>query len=293
MADHLLPESYLATALKWFVPLLTNIMQHQKGANKPILVGINGAQGSGKSTLSDLLVHLLNKQYGLPSISFSIDDYYLSKQDRFVMSENVHPLFKTRGVPGTHDTKALQYTLKKLLNGETCAISRFDKSTDDLYPKSQWQRVTAPVSIIILEGWCVGVKPQADDKLTLPINSLEQTKDEKGLWRGFVNNALKQQYATLFNTIDYMIMLKAPSFNQVHTWRCEQEQRLRDKLIKQGRDKNDLGGLMDNTQIASFIQYYQRVTEHALISLPKKCNTYFELDANRSITRAINNSMSS
>ena len=53
------------------------------------------------------------------------------------MSKKVSPLFLTRGVPGTHDTKLLLKCLKSLKNHNfrKVLIPRFDKSTDDRFKK--------------------------------------------------------------------------------------------------------------------------------------------------------------
>lgn len=284
IVQHKLGPKYAEIAQKWFVPLAGIISKHQISAGKPIIVGINGCQGSGKSTLTALLVTLLNEIFEQPTIGFSIDDFYLSKQQRIRLSKSVNPLLKTRGVPGTHDINFLETTLKNLSAGENTNLPVFDKAVDDLAPLSKWKAITQPYEIIILEGWCVGINSQNQHDLTNPINDFEAKEDASLEWRQYVNDVLSVDYKRVFSLIDYMVMLKAPSFQQVFKWRCEQEHKLIASLEKQLSKPTQASSAMTDEQILNFIQFYQRLTEHALDTLPTSCNTLFTLNSNRGIT---------
>lgn len=275
-----LPEQYHAFAQKWFTPLAESLFLHQTNAGKPILVGINGTQGSGKSTLTGLLTEWLTKVYNKPSIGISIDDYYLTKQKREVLAETVHPLLKTRGVPGTHDTQLMVNTLTALLNQQPCHLPVFDKATDDVLPKKDWRNVQSKYDVIILEGWCVGVSAQASDMLDTCVNELESKEDTNHIWRNFVNDALTHHYAPIYDLLSHLVMLKAPSFDCVLQWRCEQEHKLIEKLTAQNLP---LGDTMSDQEVFNFIQLYQRLTEHSLLTLPSQADYLFELDTNRGI----------
>ena len=76
-------------------------------------------------------------------------------------------------------------------------------------------------------------------------------------------------------------MLKAPCFEDVYAWRLEQEQKL---ILSTAKANDDKSGTMDEQQIQRFIQHYQRLTEHALITLPNTCDHVFELNSARAIT---------
>lgn len=276
-----LPQTYITDALRWFTPLIENICSHQKSASKTVLVGINGCQGSGKSTLCALLVEIFNEVFKLKSIGFSIDDFYYSKAHRAALSDTVHPLLKTRGVPGSHDTKLLHTVVKQLLVGESTLIPVFDKSIDDLLPMSEWTKVHSSLDVVVFEGWCVGIEHQQEDALVAAVNDLESAQDANGIWRKYVNNALKTEYQQVFSLIDYLVMLKAPSFNQVFKWRWEQEQALVKRLANIEQSK--LTGIMSEKEVHQFIQFYQRLTEHALDTLHLKSNCTFSLNKKRSI----------
>jgi len=164
------------------------------------------------------------------------------------MSEKVSPLFLTRGVPGTHDTNLLFSCLKKLKksNFSKILIPKFDKSIDDRLPKKKWQKVEKKQDIVIFEGWCVGVTPQKEKDLIVPINELEKDKDKKRIWRTKVNTELKKKYKDIFKLIDTTIFLKVPSFKHVFKWRLLQEKKL--SVTSKGKK------IMNKTQIKNFIK---------------------------------------
>ena len=278
LETHQLPSAYADTAQKWFIPLCERLREHQKSATKPFIIGINGCQGSGKSTLTDFICAYLSSIYAYSVVSLSIDDFYLDKSARNALAIKVHPLLATRGVPGTHDISLALATIEKLRRQGTVALPRFNKATDNPFPVNEWPQVSAPADIIILEGWCVNTPPQSSSELRSPINDLEQNEDPLGIWRSYVNCELATEYQTLFEQIDYCIMLKAPSFDCVLQWRREQEHKLANTT------KGESTGIMSDEEIAIFIQHYQRLTEHALKTLPDLCDVVYSLDKNRKIT---------
>lgn len=270
---HRLPKSYIEHAQKWFIPILNRIQTHRDSA-KPYIVGINGSQGSGKSTLADFSAQYLTQQFGLSVVTLSIDDFYLSRAERQILAHTVHPLFATRGVPGTHDLNLALDVFQKLTTGQPVSIPRFDKANDDLLPQSQWLIQEPPVDIIIFEGWCVGLEPQTTDALIHPVNTLEATEDAKMIWRNSVNSALCK-YTDWFAYINELWWLKAPGFDCVLNWRAEQER----KLAKMTTGN----AIMDPHTLLRFIQHYQRLTEHGLHTLQTHSEVCWVLDQNRQI----------
>lgn len=282
VTEHRLPASYINTVQQWFLPLAEQIkahcLDHKYLLGKPLTIAINGSQGSGKSTLANLLV-LLTQEFNLSTIALSIDDFYLSKAARQQLSHNNHPLLETRGVPGTHNIDLAKATISQLQQGQIGVyLPRFSKAIDDVLPQNLWQSTTVPVDIIIVEGWCMGATAQNDIDLTLPVNELEREQDSNGNWRRYVNQQLKNDYREFFSLFDRWIMLKAPSFNVVYQWRLEQEQKL-----AAASDEHQ-SGIMSADQILNFIQYYQRITEHCLQTLPNKVHDLFSLNDARNIT---------
>ena len=186
-----------------------------------LVVGLCGAQGSGKSTVAAGAAAALEAD-GLRCAILALDDLYLSKADRERLARGVHPLFATRGPPGTHDVELGLTILRALKTGETARAPRFDKLCDDRSPKA-WRTETEPFDVILFEGWCVGAAPQAEAALADPINALERDEDPHGVWRRFVNAALAGPYRSLFAQFDRLVMLQAPGFDVVERWRLQQE----------------------------------------------------------------------
>ena len=280
---HQLPSSYVDIIERYFFPLAEKLCKHQKGAKAPLVIGINGTQGSGKTTLSEFLVYVLSKQYGLNVAGVSLDDFYLTKQQRKQLANDVHPLFETRGVPGTHDLPLAMQTLTDLINGEATHIPRFNKAIDDRFDQKEWDCVDEKLDVIIFEGWCLGADAQLPEALIEPVNELEQLEDAECIWRSYINQQLLNHYPHLFNLIDHWVMLKAPSFDCVYNWRLEQEQKLRSKLELAAESVKK--SVMSDDEVAKFIRFYQRITEQLLKTLPEKIQDLFELDEQRNIIR--------
>lgn len=274
---HHLPSDYQIIAARYFDPLIETLIAAQRNKGNTLFVGINGCQGSGKTTLADYLCWQLHNA-GFTACALSIDDFYLTQTERSELAKRIHPLFRTRGVPTTHDVALATRTLKALSQSGEVSLPQFDKAIDDRMPKSSWQTVSTPLQVVILEGWCVAIPPQNDKALALPINDLEREYDPHAIWRTTVNNQLRDNYPSLWSQLDTLIMLKAPAFECVYTWRLEQEEKLR-----QHQTHQDATGIMSAEQIRTFIAHYERLTRHALACLPAYCDHVFELDNHRGI----------
>lgn len=277
--DEHLPEHWLEDALVWITQLASHLYQLHEQKRHPLCIGINGAQGSGKTTLSLALNRLLTEAYGLRCQTLSIDDFYLSHCERKALSGQIHPLLQTRGVPGTHNCDMAISIIQQLKQGKSCLIPRFDKATDNPLPTNEWQTGVSQPDFILLEGWCVGVPAQSEAQLATPVNTLEANEDAKGEWRDYVQQQLAGPYQTLFAELDFLVFLQAPGFQCVYQWRLEQEEKLARRT--QHRKQN---AIMNESQIERFIAHYQRLTEHALARLPSLAHIVIPLDQHHRIT---------
>jgi D-glycerate 3-kinase len=278
--QHKLPEKFRLTAKDYFQPLAERIFSQFSKSSRPYFVGINGCQGSGKSTLTDYIGEYLTKTHKLNIVVMSLDDFYFTGEKRQELSRDIHPLLATRGVPGTHDMAMLENTLIKLKAKETgFTIPRFNKATDEPYPQEQWQVIEKPIDIILLEGWCWGVKPQTAEQLISPVNELELKHDKNGAWRNYVNQQLQQYYQPLYEQMDFWLALQAPSFDCVYKWRLEQEEKL--KANNQGLSNSKI---MQSDGILNFTQYFQRLSVQACNTISQSADAIFYLDYARNIT---------
>ena len=282
---HSLPQSFAITAENVYWPLADSLFKKICQQTSPFLLGIHGCQGSGKSTLSDFLLFVFEAHYSLPCQGLSIDDFYLTRKERERLAVEKHPLFKTRGVPGTHDLALLKSNLNQLVATPflPTTIPRFNKALDDRFDESEWTSVQEKPKLIILEGWCVGALPQSDQLLVDPINELEKSEDPLAVWRTYANAQLDEYHTEVFSQLDALVMLKAPGFHAVKQWRLEQEERLVAKLNKEGRATDKA---MNEREVERFIQHYERITTHALKTLPDEVNVVLSLDENRAIKNA-------
>lgn len=272
-----LPEAYRLTIAHALLPLGAAIAARARLSDHMVVIGLCGAQGSGKSTAAAALVEILQRE-DLPAVALSIDDFYLPRAERSALARTVHPLLITRGVPGTHDVELAQATIDSLAEDEPTLLPAFDKATDDRRPRSQWRSCQGPMRVVILEGWCVGALPQTAAQLAQPVNALERDEDPDGRWRGYVNAALTSSYPALFNRLSLLVLLAAPSFEVVQRWRSEQEHRLRERLAREG---GDASRVMNDDAIARFIAHYERVTRHILQEMPLRADHLIFLDEQR------------
>lgn len=223
------------------------------GAAVP-LIGIAGAQGSGKSTLARAAAT------GNSVVSLSLDDAYLGRAERVRLAADLHPLFVTRGPPLTHDLEGLSALIACLQAAgpeDRTPLRTFDKLADDVAPVADWPVFIGRPTAILLEGWCLGATPQDSADLAEPVNALEREQDADGRWRGLCNQALGQGYADLTAALDGLLFLRAPAFERVLDWRCEQQAGLL------GVPVSDLAPA-ERLAMAGFIAHFERISRSML-----------------------------
>jgi len=249
---------------------------------QPLIIGLAGGQGSGKTTISSILTLILQKYFKLNVFKVSIDDFYKTRKDRRLLANNKHPLLMTRGVPGTHDIDLMLSFFKKIKskNFKSLKVPTFNKAIDDRYPKNLWHKIESKPDIIIFEGWCVGARAQTANQLKKSINSLEKVQDHSTKWRTHVNNQLKTKYKLLFNQLDGLLYLKAKNFNLLKEWRLKQER----KLWIQAKDKKNLK-IMSSVDVISFMQTYQRITQQMFKDALKSSSIIMNLNINHEIEK--------
>jgi D-glycerate 3-kinase len=250
----------------------TFVRQRLAAADKPLIIGLCGAQGSGKTTIAAALAERI-----AGTVVLSLDDLYLPLAERARLAEVVHPLLKTRGVPGTHDVALGEAVLADLRAGRPVSLPRFDKATDDRAPESAWPRIEG-ARLVIFEGWCVGARPQAEVELAAPVNALERDEDPRGTWRRHANDALAGPYTSLFD-LNALILLAAPGFDVVYQWRLQQEHALAADIAAGRRG----GHAMSDDEVGRFIRFYQRLTQHILREMPVRADLVVRFDADRKV----------
>ena len=252
---------------------------------KPYFVGLAGGQGTGKTTISSILEIILRKYFKLNVFKISIDDFYRTRKERFNLSNKVHPLLMTRGVPGTHDIKIMLdfFRKSKTKKFKTFRLPKFNKAFDDRCKKNQWYTIKKRPDVIIFEGWCVGAKAEKNNTLKKSINSLERANDPKLIWRKFVNKQLKTNYKKLYDQLDCLIYLKAKNFSLLQKWRLIQEK----KLWLKNKNKKTNNKIMSKGDVINFMQTYQRITQNMFKFAPKYASIIFNLNSKHQIKSGI------
>ncbi len=253
-----------------------------KKTNKkvPLIIGLAGGQGTGKTTITSIITIILKKYFKLDVFKISIDDFYKTIKQRTLLSKNKHPLLMTRGVPGTHDIDIMLNFFKriKVKNFKILKLPKFNKGVDDRYKQSLWYKIQSKPDVVILEGWCVGARSQNSKELKKPVNSLEKIHDQNFKWRQYVNYQLKTKYKKLFNQLDYILFLKAKNFSLLRRWRLKQEK----KLWLKSKNKKNLK-IMNKSEVKNFMDTYQRITQQMFKDMPKYSSIVMNLNNSHQI----------
>ncbi len=279
-----LPSSVAADLDSLYLPLLDWV--RRKRTEDTFVLGVNGGQGSGKSTLCALVEWLLHEKAGLRVLTVSIDDLYLPREIREVLGETVHPLAAIRGVPGTHDVKLAMDLLGRLSGAhphEKTPVPRFDKAQDDRLPKGDWDLFEGRPDVILFEGWCVGARPAP--AWEGPCNDREAREDPEGTWVTWSNAALGSGYQELFGFLDALWMIRVPSMETVVDGRWQQEERLR-ATVDLARTK-DLAGIMSRAEVEDYVALFERLTLQMLRDMPGRADVVVDRDATFQFTTSL------
>jgi D-glycerate 3-kinase len=224
--------------------LLPKIKKRHEESSKPIILGITGMQGSGKSTWASVIVKILTSEHHLHTITVSLDDFYKTHDELIAQRDknSENKLYRTRGQPGTHDeqlAKKFFDDLREYREDGELKIPSFDKSKfngeGDRTSVSDWPTVKRRPDVVVFEGWCVGFQPvtqafiEARHSLAmagkLPVN----TPAKHNISHLFEVNESLKRYCDAFmgaQYFDFFIHIDTDDLRNVYTWRLQQEHRM-------------------------------------------------------------------
>ncbi|MGK7942804.1 MAG: glycerate kinase [Crocosphaera sp.] len=241
---------------KLWLPLAIKLSEEKSKQKSPLIQGILGVQGTGKTTLSNILCIIL-KQLGYTTVTLSIDDFYKTYEERQKLQKK-EPRLIWRGPPGTHDIALGIQTLKQLKDthySQPILIPRFDKSLWN----GQGDRIEPEIinqpDIILFEGWFVGVRPINEVEFNhapLPIKTEEDKQFAKD-----INQQLKA-YLPLWNQLDSLMILYPQDYRFSKQWRKKAEH----KMILSGKTG------MTEQQIDEFVNYFWKALHPQLFITP-------------------------
>ncbi|KAI1347537.1 putative Uridine/cytidine kinase [Xylaria sp. FL0043] len=237
--------------------ILERLQSHLKsGSTRPFIIGLNGVQGVGKTTLVSRLAETLRRDEGLETLVCSIDDFYLTHDDQVALAASMpdNALVQVRGEPGTHDMDLARDFFAAILSGSPTRVPQYDKSLfsgqGDRVPRSRWPEVNAPgqpkVQVVIFEGWCVGFRPLPPADVLQKYNAPSRTLQSHDLRHlQFINEKLGA-YDAITDLFDAFIHIDAEETEWVYDWRLEQEAMLRAQR----------GTGMSDEQVLRFVDAY-------------------------------------
>ncbi|NEO86467.1 MAG: glycerate kinase [Spirulina sp. SIO3F2] len=273
-------ETAIASALwRLWLPLAQDLIAQYQKLQRPVVQGILGGQGTGKTTLAAIL-HLLLEMEDYRSVEFSLDDLYKSYIERQQIQQ-ADPRLAWRGPPGTHDVAIGIELLDKLRQpkrGRPVVVPRFDKSACGGAGDKAQPEIIDPVEIVIFEGWFVGVRPVSPaafaGELPEPIVSEGD--------RTFAQDMNEQlfDYVPLWHRLDRLLVLKPVDYRLSKRWRTQAEQRMK----ATGRSG------MSDAQISDFVDYFWKALHPELFIEPLTQNAMLtdwvvEIDEDHSLGR--------
>jgi D-glycerate 3-kinase len=201
----------------YYVPLAVGCaLRVQRCSHRPWILGLQGPQGCGKSTLATALVQGLDAA-GLHAGTISIDDFYLTNDEQLTLAARHagNPYLRYRGYPGTHDVALGSRTIEaiaSLHSGSQTLVPRYDKGAHagrgDRAPHSEWRRLVGPVDVLVFEGWMLGFSP------------LDPSEIEPSLE---APNAFLAAYAAWHRWLDAFVRLDVASHDTIVAWRIDAE----------------------------------------------------------------------
>lgn len=253
------PESCLETLWNLWLPLTIQLADLRKKQDYPLIQGILGGQGTGKTTLTNVLDLLLQK-LGYSSVGISIDDIYKTYAERQALLKQDSRLI-WRGPPGTHDVQLGIKVLDDLrYSNQPVAIPRFDKSLHNGNGDRIEPQLIDNVEIIFFEGWFVGAIPVDENVFLNPPFPIITSEDIK--FAQDINEQLKQ-YLPLWQRLDRLMILYPLDYHFSLQWRKDAEH----KMIAKGKSG------MSDQEIEEFVYYFWKSLHPELFINPLTKNS--------------------
>ncbi len=246
-------ENLILTLWRFWLPFSLQLHQKQQKLGRPLVQGVLGGQGTGKTTLGEV-VQLILSHLGCRCVSISLDDLYKTYAQRQQLQE-VDPRLIWRGPPGTHDIQLGINVLEQLRRGDQgVAIPRFDKSAYGGAGEREDSEVIASADVILFEGWFVGLRTVNEavfDDASPFLNTPEDVQFARDM------NRQLEDYLPLWEKLDSLLVMLPQDYRWSLQWRQEAEAKMR----AQGRSG------MSDVEIERFVEYFWKAL-HPDIFLP-------------------------
>ena len=248
------PQEMLQVLWDLWLPLGIKLASQRQRLGHPLIQGILGGQGTGKTTMSKVLILILD-HLGYKTVSLSLDDLYKTYSDRLLLTQQ-DPRLIWRGPPGTHDIGLGLNILDQIRQLQSpVMLPRFDKSAFAGAGDRTTSEMVTDVDIVLFEGWFVGVRPIEPDVFdTAPPPIV--TDEDRAFARDM--NLRLHDYLPLWERLDNLIVLYPTDYRCSLEWRKQAEQ----QMIAAGKSG------MINAEIEQFVNYFWRSLHPELFITP-------------------------
>lgn len=188
-----------------------------KVARKPIIIGVTGGSGSGKSSVSNKIL----EQFGEPSVMLLQQDYYYKDQSHLSFEERLktnydHPL--------AFDTELFISHIEALISGETIEKPVYDYAN---HTRSEQVIRQEPRDVIIIEGILILEDKRLREKMDIKV--YVDTDDDIRLARRIQRDVLERGRSVTSVIEQYTSVVK-PMFHQF----IEPTKRYADIIVPEG-----------------------------------------------------------
>ncbi len=250
-------DNLLLTLWRLWLPLALDLARERQHLGRPVVQGILGGQGTGKTTLAAILSQIL-EHLDYRSVGFSLDDLYKSYIERQQLQQS-DPRLRWRGPPGTHDVEMgveLLDNLRQANRRKPAIVPRFDKSACGGAGDKAQPEMIDTVDVVLFEGWFVGVRPVMDERLFETAPEPIRTEADRQFARDCNERLL--DYVPLWHRLDRLLVLQPSDYRLSKQWRTEAEH----KAIARGK-----AGLSD-AELAEFVEYFWKALHPELFIAP-------------------------
>lgn len=192
-------------------------MTEKETRRRPVIIGVTGGSGSGKTTVSEAIFHQLNGH----SILMIQEDSYYKNQDDKPFEERVKTNYDH---PDAFDTDLFIKQLKQLQNWETIEKPVYDYVN---HTRSKETIIQEPKEVIIVEGILVLNDPRLRDLMDIKI--FVDTDDDIRIIRR-IQRDMEERGRSLDSIINQYMATVKPMYHQF----IEPTKRYADIIVPEG-----------------------------------------------------------
>ncbi|MCT1798297.1 uridine kinase [Aerococcus viridans] len=202
---------------------------------KPIIIGVTGGTGSGKTTVTRKII----EEFGDVSLAYIPQDAYYKDQSHLTMDERVLTNYDH---PFAFDNDLLSEHIRQLLNGQAVQMPVYDFTQHN---RAEETIRVEPKEVIIIEGILIFSDKELRDLMDIKV--FVDTDDDIRIIR-----RIKRDMAERGRSLDSIIDMYTSIVKPMHEQFIEPTKKFADIIIPEGGSNNVAIDLM-TTKIRSII----------------------------------------